>query len=510
MHYSGSSNPPQYTTLRQQLRDIADIEAILAILSWDRTTYMPAGGAIDRGRQSATLQRLLHQKATVPELGELLDSLQDFETSRPYSSIEASTIRIARHDYQRRVAVPSEFTARLTEHQIKTYGDWARAREADNFKIVQPALEKMLDLSLEFSSFFPHAQHPADPAIARADRDTNAHQLRALFRHLRSQLLPLIDAIHTSATPASDALLRQEFDITVQQDFCRKLIERIGYDFKRGRIDTTLHPFTVGFGTGDVRITNRAFSHDLHESLFSTLHEMGHGLYEQGLDPALSGTPLAAGASSGMHESQSRLWENIIGRSRAFWECCFPWLQGAFIRQLGKSSVRDFYAAVNTVSRTPIRTRADEVTYNLHIIIRFELELAMLEGKLAIADLPEAWNAAYQQDLGITPTSDLDGVLQDVHWYTDRIGGQFQGYALGNLIAAQLYETALRTHPEIPVDLERGRFSTLHQWLQSNIYRHGCKFSTTELLERVTGRSLQVEPFITLLREKYTQLYRLK
>ncbi len=509
MHYPGSSYPPQYATLRQQLRDIADIEAILAILSWDRTTYMPRGGAIDRGRQSATLQHLLHQKATAPELGELFEHLQDFEASRPYSSIEASTIRIARLDYQRRIAVPAEFTARLTAHQTKSYSDWARAREANDFKIVRPALEKMLDLSREFSSFFPQAQHPADPAIARADRDTNTQQLRELFSHLRVQLLSLIDEINASAMPVSDALLRQEFDVTVQQDFCRKLIERIGYDFNRGRIDTTIHPFTVGFGTGDVRITNRAFSHDLRESIFSTLHEMGHGLYEQGIDPALSGTPLAAGASSGMHESQSRLWENIIGRSRAFWECCFPWLQGAFIRQLGKSSVRDFYAAVNTVSRTPIRTSADEVTYNLHIIIRFELELAMLEGKLAIADLPEAWNAAYQKDLGITPTSDLDGVLQDVHWYSDRIGGQFQGYTLGNLIAAQLYETALRTHPEIPVDLERGRFSTLQQWLQSNIYRHGRKFSATELLERVTGRSLQVEPFIDLLREKYTQLYRL-
>lgn len=509
MDYPGSSYPPQYVTLQQHLREIADIEAILAILSWDQTTYMPNGGAIDRGRQSATLQRLLHQKATIPELGELLDGLRNFEASRPYSSIEASIIRVARRDYQQRIAIPGEFTARLTEHQIKTYSDWSRAREANTFKLVRPALEQMLDLSLEFASFFPQAAHPADPAIARADPDLNTQQLRALFHQLRSQIRPLVDAIETSSTTVHDALFQQEFNVAVQQEFCRKTIERIGYDFKRGRIDTTTHPFTVGFGPGDVRITNRAFSHDLRESIFSTLHEMGHGLYEQGIDPELSGTPLAAGASSGMHESQSRLWENIIGRSRAFWECCFPWLQGTFIRQLGKSSARDFYAAVNTVRRTARRTSADEVTYNLHIIIRFELELAMLEGQLAIADLPEAWNAAYQRDLGVTPQHDLDGVLQDVHWYADRIGGQFQGYALGNLIAAQLYETALRTHPEIPVDLERGRFSTLHQWLQSNIYRHGRKFSATELLERVTGRSLQVEPFIDLLRAKYGQLYHL-
>ena len=456
---------------------------------------------------AATLQRLLHEKATAPELGDTLEALRDFEDSQPYSSIEASTIRIARRDYTRKVAVPSEFEARLAVHQNVCYAAWAAAREASDFAIVRPALEKTLDLSLEFASFFPQAAHPADPAIDAIDPGATVGQLRRLFGQLREPLVELLGAIEASGRSRDDTLLRQPFETNIQQDFCRKTLERIGYDFQRGRLDETMHPFTVSCSADDVRLTNRVIPEDLSESVFCSLHEMGHGLYEQGLDPALRGTPLAAGTSSGMHEAQARLWENTIGRSRAFWECCFPWLQGAFIRQLGKASVGEFYSAVNVVRRSAQRTSADEVTYNLHVTIRFELELAMLEGKLAIADLPDAWNAAYARDLGVTPPNDREGVLQDVHWYGHRIGGQFQGYALGNLIAAQLYETALQTHPEIPVDLERGRFSTLLDWLGRNVYRYGRKFTATELLERTTGRVLQIEPLVDGLTRKYEQVY---
>jgi len=503
------SHPPQYVALLDALREIEHLKAALKLMDWDRQTYMPAGGAVSRGEQSATLQRLIHAKATAPDLGETLEALRDFEAGQRYSSIEASTIRIARADYQRKSAVPSEFAARLAAHQSACYGAWAEAREANSFQVVRPALEQTLELSGEFASFFPEAEHPADPAIAEADPDATVRQLRGLFGQLRPSLRELLEAIEASDLADRDALLRQPFASSVQQDFCRKTLERIGYDFRRGRLDKTLHPFTTSCSPDDVRLTNRIDPSNLSESIFCSLHEMGHGLYEQGIDPALRDTPLGAGTSSGMHEAQARLWENTIGRSRAFWECCFPWLQGTFIRQLGKVSVRDFYHAINVVRRSPIRTSADEVTYNLHVIIRFELELAMLEGKLTIADLPEAWNAAYARDLGITPRDDREGVLQDVHWYADRIGGQFQGYTLGNAIAAQLYETALRTHPEIPVDLERGRFSTLHNWLKGNVYRYGRKFTATELLERTTGRPLQIEPFVNALKGKYGELYEL-
>jgi len=512
---------------------MTDLRSVIALLAWDRDTYMPPGGLADRGRQLATLERRYHELATSPQLGAWLEQLRQYEQGCSYSSIEASLIRVARVDYQHRQAIPAEFTARLAQHQTLTYGTWVKAKQEKNWTIVQPYLEKMLDLSLEFASFFPRAAHPADPAIARRDPDMTVAMLRPIFQQLRDQLVPIMEQLIAPITdanqlnfdghfgnqampnpilkiaglyypqPTSDQLLQTAFNTQQQYKFCRKTIERIGYDFQRGRIDTTAHPFTSSFGLGDVRITHRTEPHNLAEGIFSTLHEMGHALYEQGFDPSLAGTPLANGTSSGMHEAQARLWENFIGRSRAFWECCFPWLQGTFLRQLGKVSVREFYDAINVVSRSPIRVQADEVTYNLHVIIRFELELAMLEGKLSIADLPEAWNDAYQKYLGISPRNPSEGVLQDVHWFGDRIGGQFQGYALGNLMAAQLYETALRTYPEIPVDIERGRFSTFLVWLQRNIYRYGRKFTATELLERITGTPLQVEPFIRYLKNKY-------
>ena len=332
--------------------------------------------------------------------------------------------------------------------------------------------------------------------------------LEELFSQLRGELVDIVQAIAQAPAPDSK-LLQQQFSETSQLNFCKTLMERIGYDFSRGRQDATLHPFTTSFSINDVRITTRTDPNNLTESLFCSLHEMGHALYEQNIDPALEATPLADGSSSGIHESQSRLWENIVGRSRAFWECFYPRLQGLFLRQLGQSSVCDFYRTINRVACTPIRTAADEVTYNLHVMIRFELEVAMLEGKLSVQDLPEAWNSCYERDLEITPRSDKDGVLQDVHWYSQLIGGQFQGYTLGNLIASQLFETALKQHPEIPVDLERGQFTSLLTWLQRNVYRHGRKFTADELVDRITGMPIHPDPFLRYIRSKYGDLYKL-
>jgi carboxypeptidase Taq len=319
----------------------------------------------------------------------------------------------------------------------------------------------------------------------------------------------MVEAI-SDAPAIDDAILHQLFAKPPQLNFCDKLVNLIGYDYRRGRQDETLHPFTTSFSVDDVRITTRVDPQYLAESIFSSLHEMGHALYEQGIDPALEATLLADGTSAGVHESQSRLWENLVGRSRAFWECFYPRLQGMFLRQLAQVPVREFYAAINKVARSPIRTAADEVTYNLHIIIRFDLEMAMLEGKLAVKDLPEAWNERYRQDLGIVPRNHTEGVLQDVHWYSEVIGGQFQGYALGNLIAAQLFETALKQSPEIPVDIERGNFGTLLNWLQHNVHRHGRKFTPHELIERVTGMPIHIDPFLRYIRTKYGHLYQIE
>jgi len=335
-----------------------------------------------------------------------------------------------------------------------------------------------------------------------------ASTLRTLFAELRQQLVPIVQEI-TAQPPADDSGLHKTFPEAAQWAFGVEVARRIGYDFDRGREDKTLHPFTTKFSIGDVRITTRVEENDLGEALFGTIHEAGHALYEQGIHTDFEGTPLAEGTSAGVHESQSRLWENIVGRSRGFWKFFYPKLQAVFPDQLGSVSLDTFYRAVNKVARSLIRTEADEVTYDLHIMLRFDFELALLEGRLAVRDLPEAWRERYQVDVGILPPDDCDGVLQDVHWYAGIIGGMFQGYTLGNILSAQFFEAALLAHPEIPAEMEEGEFGTLHGWLKENIYQHGSKFTATELVERITGGPMRIEPYIRYLRTKYGGLYEL-
>lgn len=498
----------KFLSLKSRLAQINDIESAAALLDWDRATYMPPGGAAARGRQLATLRQIAHEKFTEPKLAELLEDLRGYEESLPYDCTEASLIRVTRRNYERAVRVPASLMAELSRHRAASYEAWARAREGDDFAIARPYLEKMLELSQQLASCFPNSEHVADPLIDFADFGMKASALQGVFASLRKELVPIVEAI-ASQPPADDSCLHQHFPEEPQLEFCRILLDRLGYDFKRGRCDKTLHPFTTNFSIGDVRVTTRAYPNDITQALFSSIHEMGHALYEQGIAPELEGTPLAGGASSGVHESQSRLWENLVGRSRGFWECFYPQLQGVFLRQLGNVSIKNFYRAINKVERSLVRTDADEVTYNLHVAIRFDLELAMLEGKLSIRELPDAWRERYRSDLGIVPDSDKAGVLQDVHWYAEIIGGAFQGYTLGNLMSAQFYEAAVTANPEIPVDIERGNFNTLHEWLKENIYQHGCKYTASELIDRVTGAPLSIEPFIRYIRQKYGALYKL-
>lgn len=497
---------PKFAQLKERLREIQDLESAVALLHWDQATYMPAGGAKARGRQLATLRQIAHAKFTDPHIAELLEDLRAYEESLPYESDEASLLRITRRDYERAVRIPGEYMARLSEHRAASYEAWAQARAANEFNRVRPFLEKTLNLSQEMASFFPGAKHIADPLIDFFDYGDTVETLQPLFEQLRRELVPIVEAIG-ERPPADDSCLHGFFPEAAQLEFCRKVISRMGYDFQRGRQDKTLHPFMTKFSTSDVRITTRVYENHLGQALFSSIHEAGHALYEQGIASELEGTPLNGGASNGLHESQSRLWENIVARSRGFWECFYSQLQGVFLSQLAPLSIDKFYRAINKVERSLIRTDADEVTYNLHITIRFDLELSMLSGNLEVRDLPEAWNERYRCDLGIVPANDTEGVMQDVHWYSGLIGGMFQGYTLGNLLSAQFYETAVNANPEIPVDIERGNFNTLHQWLQENIYRHGRKYTATELTQRVTGTSLSIDPFIRYIRQKYGQLY---
>ena len=305
---------------------------------------------------------------------------------------------------------------------------------------------------------------------------------------------------------ADDSCLRQTFAKKAQFDFALHVAESLGYDLKRGRLDLTHHPFCSRFSAGDVRITTRVSENDFGDALFSTLHEAGHAMYEQGIGATLDGTPLGHGVSAGVHESQSRLWENVVARSRGFWEHFYPLLQRSFGEQLSSVPLATFHRAINKVARSLIRTDADEVTYNLHIMMRFDLEMKLLEGKLRVKDLPEAWRAAMLADLGIAPSDDRDGCLQDVHWYSGYVGGRFQSYAIGNILSAQFYAAALKAHPDIPHEIASGEFGTLHTWLRDNLYRHGSKFMPDDLVKRATNAIMSMRPYLNYLHQKYAAL----
>jgi len=494
--------------LKRHLQEVSDLDSAAALLNWDQTTYMPPGGAAARGRQIALLAQLSHEKLTDPAVGKLLDDLRSYEESLPYDSDDASLIRVARRNFQRAVKVPASFMAALSAHMAESYEAWAKARPQNDFASVRPYLEKTLDLSRQLANYFPGYEHIADPLIDYLDYGMKASTIRAIFSELRSQLVPLVEAI-TSQPPADDSCLHRTFPEAQQIAFGTDVIRCLGYDFERGRLDKTHHPFMTKFSLGDVRITTRVDEQDLGNCLFSMVHEAGHAMYEQGIRMELEATPLAGGTSSGVHESQSRLWENIVGRGRGFWEHFYPKLQAAFPDQLGSVPLDTFYRAINKVQRSLIRTEADEVTYNLHVMLRFDFELMMLEGTLAVRDLPDAWHARYKADLGLRASDDKDGVLQDVHWYGGYIGGVFQGYTLGNILSAQFYAAALKAHPEIPAQIARGEFGTLRGWLTEHVYQHGSKFTASELLARATGGPLNIEPYIHYLREKYGALYKL-
>ena len=449
--------------LKTRLFEVNDLKRINDLLEWDQSTYMPPGGAEARGRHSALLAQMTQEKFIDKKIGKLLDGLRPYEESLPYDSDDASLIRVTRREYERALKVPPKFLGEFSEHQAISYQAWAEARPANNFSKVRNGLEKTLDLSRKLADFFPGYEHIADPLIDFEDYGMKASSVRALFTDLRNNLVPIVRAI-TEQPPVDDSVLHKHYPEADQLAFGAEVVRQLGYDFNRGRIDKTHHPFETKFSTGDVRITTRVKENDFGDCLFSNMHEAGHAMYEQGVDPSYEGTPLGEGTSAGVHESQSRLWENIVGRSHDYWEFMYPQLQAKFPEQLKGVSLDTFHAAVNKVEKSLIRTDADEVTYNLHVMLRFDFEIQLLEGTLSIRDLPEAWHERFEQDFGIVPPNDSDGVLQDVHWYAGNIGGSFQGYTLGNILSAQFYAAALKAHPSIPDEMKQGKFDTLHGW----------------------------------------------
>jgi carboxypeptidase Taq len=495
-----------FTELTTRLMEHNDLQSAAALLRWDQATYMPEGGNAARGRQLATLEKLAHDRLTDPALARLLDRVTPQAEREGAESFAARLVRVARRDVERATKVPASFVSAFANHRAELYERWTKARPANDFSAVAALLAKTVDMSRKYAELFAPFDHIADPLIDLMDPDVKTAAVRRVFAELRGELVPLVDAI-TRAAPADDGCLHQDFAEDAQLAFGAMIASKFGYDWTRGRQDKTHHPFMTKFSLGDVRITTRVRKNDLSEALFSTLHEAGHALYEQNIDHAFEGTPLADGASAGVHESQSRLWENLVGRSMPFWRGHYAQLQGAFPAQLGKVSLDAFYRAINRVERSLIRTAADEVTYCLHVIMRFDFEVELLEGKLATADLPDAWRERARSDLGVVPATDADGCLQDVHWFDGFVGGAFQSYALGNLMSAQFFDAALRAHPEIPQDIEAGRFDTLRRWLATNVHVHGRALSADQIVERATGKPLSAAPYLTYLRTKYGALY---
>ncbi len=491
--------------LKTILAEISDLGGASALLGWDKQTYMPPGGAQARGQQMGTLRRLAHQRWTSDEMSRLLEDLKPVVSQLPPDSDDARLVKVTARQRDRRVNVPAEWVVEFAQATAMAHHIWQEAREKDQFSVFQPSLEHIVDLRRQYASFFPASGQLYDQLLEEYEPGLKTADVQAIFDTLRPRQVEIIRAI-ANRPQVENAFLFQPFDPQKQWDFGVEVITRFGYDWKRGRQDFTAHPFTTGFSVDDVRITTRILPNFLNAGLFGTLHECGHALYDQGISPALERTPLAHGASLAVHESQSRMWENLVGRSYPFWQYFYPRLQETFPAQLANVPLDTFYRGINRVQPSLIRVEADEATYNLHIMLRLSLEIEMIEGQIAVKDLPVAWNTRFQDYLGITPPSDADGVLQDVHWSGGMIG-YFSTYALGNLISVQLWECIQKQIPDISERIRGGDFSALLAWLRENIHRHGAKFEPQELVERVTGSKIDPAPYLRYLREKYGAIY---
>jgi carboxypeptidase Taq len=491
--------------LKTILGEVMDLEKVSYLLEWDQQTHMPSGGAEDRSYHLATIKGLMHKKYTSDEIGKLLEELERYAEQLDPDSDEARLIRVTSEKYAKKVKVPTEWVREFAQVTTLANGAWEKAREESNFEVFRPLLERIVELRRRYASFFAPYEHVYDSLLDEYEPGLKTADVQAIFGSLRPQQVQLVRAIQESPQ-VDDSFLHQPFDPQKQWDFGVQVITDIGYDWMHGRQDRSAHPFTISFGTGDVRITTRIMPDYIGSAFFSTVHECGHALYEMGVDPRLSRTPLAEGASMALHESQSRMWENLVGRSYSFWEYYFPRLQDLFPSQLKNVGLDDFYKGINKVKPSLIRVEADEATYNLHIMLRLEIEIALMEGSLEVGDLPEAWNTSMRDYLGLAPPNDAQGLLQDVHWSNGYMG-YFPTYALGNLISLQLWEAIRADIPELGQQIRQGDFAQLLDWLRQKIHRHGRKFQPQELVERVTGSKIDPAPYMRYLNDKYSQIY---
>ncbi|RPJ09747.1 MAG: carboxypeptidase M32 [Spirochaetaceae bacterium] len=496
--------------LQESDREITALAHALETLRWDQETYLPQGGIGERALQISLLQGIIHDRVTSTEQKELFAACGMTEAAaanaEEAADITQAFLREAFRRYNRQTKVPKTLVTQLAMSQSLAQAEWIKARKVSSFAMFAPHLENLLGLLRQYAECQGYKDEIYDALLDEYEPWTKTKDIASVFEKLKSRLVPLYKNILGKKTAKDDEVLKRSFPVEKQREFCNKLLAMMNFDLDRGRMDVSAHPFTTTLGGDDIRLTTRYNEHFFPSAIFGTIHEAGHGLYEQGMARELRGTILANGASLGIHESQSRFWENLIGRSRGFWKACYAEFARLFPKALLDIPLERFYRAINSVSPSLIRVEADEVTYNLHIILRFTLERRLLDGSLAVQDLPEAWNRESANLLGIKPPTDREGVLQDVHWSMGAIG-YFPTYSLGNLYSAQFFDTMKKALPGIEYNIANGKLKPVREWLLENIHRHGSMYSADQLVKRVTGKPLDPSYFLTYIQKKYGEIY---
>jgi carboxypeptidase Taq len=498
-----------YAELIRRVREESLLESCADLLGWDEETYMPRRGAAHRGEQMALLVGMIHDRAADPRISDLLDTVERSPLVHDPESAEAVNVREIRRAHHRAAKLPRRLLTELAKVTTLAQHEWAFAWRDADFARFRPWLDKIIGLKRKEAEALGYTDAPYDALLDEYEPGVKSRDLAELFTQLRHDLVPLVGAIAASPRGAvNGSVLHRDYPLDRQRAFGETTAAALGFDFQRGRLDSAAHPFSIGIGPGDCRITTRFNPNDFTDAFFTILHETGHALYEQGLDPAHHGTPMGNASSLGLHESQARLWENTVGRSFPFWQHFFPLAQKTFCESLGDVTLDTFHFAVNRVQPSLIRVQADEVTYNLHILIRFELEQALLTGDLKAADVPAAWSESYLRYLGVTPPNDKEGCLQDGHWSCGQFG-YFTTYTLGNVFAAQLYAAADAEIGGLDASFAQGDFGVLLDWLRAKVHRVGGRYQASRLIECVTGSPPDHRPLVSALKRKYEELYAL-
>jgi carboxypeptidase Taq len=492
----------KFEELKNRLAEIVDLGRTGSLLDWDQHVLMPPGAAQIRAEEVATLEKVTHERFTSDEIGRLLEELRPYEEGLDPDSDEASLIRVSRRDWEKARKVPSDLRGEMARAAAIGLEAWVDARKNSDFKSFLPYLRRNVELRHRYIECYDDGRPAYDILLDDYEEGMTAEEVDVVFDELKRELRPLIE--EAAANPVDDSCLNGSFPIEKQRELNAFVLGRFGWESEHWRLDEIVHPAAFGLATTDVRITTR-FAEDGLESLFSCMHEFGHGLYERQVDPALERTPLCDGVSLGIHESQSRMWENLVGRSLPFLRFAYPRIQELFPEQLGSVGLDEFYRAVNAIQPSLIRVDADQVTYNMHIILRFELEQEIIAGSVGLEELPEAWNARMKEYLGIDVPDDRRGVLQDVHWSAGGMG-YFPTYSLGNVISLQMWERVREDLPDLDDQFEQGEFGSLGEWLRENVHRYGRKFTPKETLERATGSALDPGPYIRYLKDKVSEL----